>query len=786
MNFIDLKTAIGNFRKNKLLSVLNIAGLGTGLAVAILIFNYSFHEFQADNYHKNLKDTYVVQNNNKQHVAFELAALIEDQVPGIKHVSMVWSGMMDEFVLSNGEDKSIRTNVVFTDDNFINIFSFELVYGSLINALSEPQAIVLTESESKLMFGDENPIGKLLFLKAQKIYLGESPVLVKAVIKDLPDNSNIQFKAAVSFITARKMMPWIDQMCFWSCQNVQNYVLLEIGQDPQILATQMSEQLRPLIPDENSCEFSLLPYDEVFFSSIRDDFKHGNLKLIYTLGSIALLILLIATINYINLSLAGSSKRLTEVGLKKMVGVEPGQLVKQFLGESIVISFLALILGILLAWLITPSINSLAVIELPELPLISIPFWLVLIGAAIAIGIIAGLIPALALSKFRPISLLTGKSKSHYQGINLKRVLIVFQFIISIALIISTLTVTRQLSYVRNADMGFNTENVINVRISPEVKNENFKDKLYGIPGVEAVSFSRWHPGNIQENWGRPLVNNGIETEVWFACENADASYMDVMGLEIVQGRKFSDLQTDIGAAILNEAAVKEYGLENPMDAYFQKQGNINKIVGVVKNFNFQSLHNQITPLVIFCEDKQVFSVNVRLAAGDFNAIRKTLDQIEASWDEVSPNFPFDFTFIDEQVESLYKTEIVFGKIFRYGSVFAIFICCLGLFGLVLSSTEQRRKEIGIRRVNGASIGKILLMLNKDFIKWVLVAFLVASPASWFLMNKWLENFAYRIPLSWWIFVLAGVLALGIALLTVSWQSWKTATRNPVEALRYE
>jgi putative ABC transport system permease protein len=334
--------------------------------------------------------------------------------------------------------------------------------------------------------------------------------------------------------------------------------------------------------------------------------------------------------------------------------------------------------------------------------------------------------------------------------------------------------------------MGFNAENVINIELSPEVNFEIFRDKLNEIPGVEAVSFSRWYPGNIQENWGMPLVYNGEKKEVSFACENADANYIDMMGLEMVQGRKFSPLQTDVGSAILNEAAVREFGLENPMDAYFEKRGVTNKVIGVVKDFNFQSLHNNIKPLVIFCEDEQLFSVNVKLAAGDFNAARKTLDQVKKSWEEVSPSFPFDFKFIDEQVESLYKMEMVFQKIFRSGSIFAIFICCLGLFGLVLSSTEQRRKEIGIRRVNGASIGKIMLMLNKDFIKWVLVAFLVASPASWFLMNKWLENFAYRISLSWWIFVLAGLLALGIALLTVSWQSWKTATRNPVEALRYE
>jgi putative ABC transport system permease protein len=785
MNDLNLKTALGSFRKNKLLSLLNIAGLGTGLAVAILIFNYSYQEFQADKYHENLEDIYLVQNKNRSGVAYEMAQVIRDQIPGIKHVVMVESGMKNEYVLTDGQKNTRQTEVIFADDNFTSTFSFEVISGSLQNALSEPQAIILTESESSLLFGDEDPVGKVLSLKGKVFYLGESQVEVKAVIKDLPENSNLQFKSLVSFSTASKMRFWMAE-CNWGCQNVQNYVLLEKGQDPDQLAALMSEQLRPFIPEEYPSEFTLFPYKEVFFSSVRDRGKHGNLKLIYTLGSIALLILLIATINYINLSMAGSTTRLTEVGLKKMVGGESGQLVRQFLSESVLISFLSMILGLLVAWIITPSINSLSVIVLPTIPVSSPGFWLMLIAAAIAIGFLAGVIPALALSKYKPIALLTGKSKSHYQGINLKRGLIVFQFIISIALIICTITVTRQLSHVRNTDMGFDQENIINIRLSPEVKYDVFKEKLSEIPGIEAVAFSRWYPGNIKENWGRPLVYNGVETEVTFACENADASYVDLMGLEIVEGRKFSELQSDVGMAILNESAVKEFGLENPMDAFFQKRGEINKVIGVVKDFHFQSLHNQIKPLVIFCADEHLYGVNVKLAAGPFNSIQETLTRVQKSWEAVSPSFPFNFQFIDEQVESLYKTEMVFQKIFRYGSLFAIFICCLGLFGLVISSTENRRKEIGIRRVNGANIGEIMLMLNKEFIRWVLVAFIVASPVAWYFMKNWLENFAYKTTLSWWIFVLAGALALGIALITVSWQSWKTASRNPVEALRYE
>jgi putative ABC transport system permease protein len=785
MNFLNLRTALGNFRNNKLLSLLNIAGLGTGLAVAILIFNYTYQEFQADKYHENLEDIYVVKNKERAHVYYEMAPLIDGQFTGIRYVSMVESGMTSYFVLRFGDNESIKSEVIFADGNFTSIFEFEVVSGNLENVLSQPRSIILTESESKRLFADENPIGKILMLKSNTEYINECPVEVKAVIKDLAKNSNIQFNAVASFATARETMFWIDQ-CIWSCSNVLNYVLLEKGKDPRVLAKQMNEQLRPLVPEDTECEISLLPYEDVYFSSIRDDFKHGNLKLIYTLGAIALLILLIATINYINLSMAGSSKRLNEVGVKKIAGVEHWQLIRQFLGESILISLFAMFLGLLLAWILTPPINNLSVITLPAIPFTSIKLWLVLSIAAICIGFVAGLIPAIALSKYKPIALLTGKSKSHYKGINLKRGLIVFQFVTSIALIICTLTITRQLSYVKSLNMGFDTENVINIKLSPEIEYQTLKDKLERISGVKAVSYSRWYPGNIGENWGRPLVYNGTETEVWFACENADASYIDLMGLEIVQGRKFSDLKSDVGCAIINEAAVKKFGLENPMEAFFQKREETNKVIGVVKDFNFQSLHNEIKPLVIFCTDQQHFSVNVKLAAGDFNTITSTLDQINSTWDELSPGFPIESIFIDEHIESLYQTEMVFEKIFRYGSVFAIFISCLGLFGLVISSTEQRKKEIGIRRVNGARILEILLMLNKDFIKWVLLAFVIASPAAWFFMRKWLENFAYRTTLSWWIFALAGVLALGISLLTVSWQSWKTATRNPIEALRYE
>ncbi len=786
MNASIFKTSLRNIGRNKLLSFLNIAGLTAGLAVAILIFNYSYQEFQADNKQNKEGNVYVVINNKSAHVHYEMASLLRDQVAGIRYVTMVESHARNEFILKYRNNQSVRSDIIFADSNFTRIFNFRPVSGNIEEALAAPRSIILTESESKRLFNNEDPIGKILSLRGTYEFFGKSDVEVKAVIKDLPENSNLQFKAVVSHLTASAMMPWIKE-CVWSCSNVQNYVLLQKGVDPGNLASEMDRELRPLIPQEIKCDFSLLPYKEVYFSSIRDDFKHGNIKLIYTLGAIAFLIVLIAVINYINLSVAGSAKRHIEVAVRKIVGVRPIMLVAQFLGESVLISFIAMVLGVFAAYLLTPSINNLSAIHLPEIPIGSSGFWLILTGISICIGIFAGLLPAISFNKFRPISLITGRSNSNSAGINIKRGLIVFQFIISIILIICTITVTRQLSYLRNTSMGFNSENVVNIKLSPEVKTEVFKDKLQHIPGVASISFSRWFPGNIQENWSMDLISNGVEKVVEFATENADAFYIDMMGLQIVQGRNFSDsLKSDAGSAILNEAAVKAFGLENPLDASFQDHGKVKKIVGVVKDFNFESLHHRIRPLVIFCADKDFFSANVKMAAGNFSEVSGILSNIGESWNEVSPNYPFEFKFIDQTVENLYRSEVIFEKIFRAGSFFAIFISCLGLFGLVLSSTEQRRKEIGIRKVYGARINEVLLMLNRDFIKWIFIAFLIASPVAWYLMNQWLKNFAYKSALSWWIFALAGLMALSIGLLTVSWQSWKVARRNPVRALRHE
>lgn len=786
MNLSYFKASARSLTKNKFLSFLNILGLSAGLAVAILIFNYSLSEFRADKQYNNLENIYVVRNNNSAHVHYELASLLKQQVPGIRYVSMVESNFRTEFVLTTGDKRSFRSDIIIADSNFVRIFNFSPVSGYLEDALAAPGSIILTRSEANRLFGNDNAIGKILSLKGTYDFLGQSNVEVKAVINDLSDNSNFQFKAVVSHNTTARMMPWIKE-CIWSCSNVQNYVLLEKGVNINILASRMSQELRPLIPNKIDCNFSLLPYNDVYFSDIRDDFRHGSLKLIYLIGSIGLLILIIAVINYINLTISGLARRQTEVGIKKIFGISPGQLIFQILIESVIISFIAMSIGALIAYLVTPSVNKISAFNLPEVPVISAYFWLILAACSVVVGVAAGLLPALSFNRFRPVYLITGRPKDMNYGVNLKRGLILLQFIISIILIICTITVTRQLSYMKDANMGFNTENIINIQLSPEVNPEVFKEKLQHNPGIESVSFSRWYPGNIMETWEMPLVENGVERKVSFAAENADASYVNLMGLKIVQGRNFSDsLKSDIGSALINETAAKEFGLEKPLDAFFRSQEGLGKIIGILRDFNFQSLHKRISPLVIFCADKYLFSINIKLLPGNFNNIRSTLNSIHDSWNEVSPGYPFEYKFIDQEIEKLYKSELMFEKIFRSGSFFAIFISCLGLLGLVLDSIGQRKKEIGIRKVNGAKTLEVLILLNKEFIQLVIIAFVIAGPVAFYFMRKWLENFAYRTSLTWWIFVLAGILAMGIALFTVSWQTWKAATMNPSASLRYE
>ena len=378
MRSSNFTTAIRNLKRNKFLSFLNIAGLSTGLAVAILIFNYSYQESHADYQHKKLQNIYVVENNNNAGVQYEMAPLLRDQIPGIRYVSMVESSMKNEFILKYNNNIPVRSDLIFADSSFTDIFSFDLVAGDLDDALAVSNSIILTASESHRLFNQENPIGKILSLRCTYEFIGNCDVEVKAVIKDLPENSSLQFKAVVSHATTEKIMPWIKE-CIWSCSNVQNYVLLEKGQDSKALASQMTRQMRPLIPKEIDCNFSLLPYSDVYFSTIRDYFKHGNFKLVHTLVFIALLILIIAAINYINLSIAGSVKRQTEVGVKKILGAKPVDLIIQFLGESVFISLISMLLAVLIAYIVTPSVNRFAGMHLPELPVSSIYFWLIAI-----------------------------------------------------------------------------------------------------------------------------------------------------------------------------------------------------------------------------------------------------------------------------------------------------------------------------------------------------------------------------------------------------------------------
>ena len=785
MKLLILLTSLKNLLKNKSVLILNIGGLSMGLAISLLIFNYSYSEFQADTDQNKEDNTYIVIRNGSTYVPFELARVMREQIPGIKYVAMVETHPKDKFALRYGSNKAIKTDVIFADSIFPRIFNYGTIAGNYRDALSTPGSIILTESEAFRLFNREDPVGRILSLNGMNEFLGSCDVEVKAVIKDPPGNANMQFRSIVSTSTAIGVLSWM-QDCIWTCCNVQDYIVLEKGTDPDIIARRMNRDLRPLIPEEVKCNFTLLSFSKVYFSDIWDNFKHGNRNLTATLNAIAFLILFIAIINYINLTIAGLARRNTEVGVMKVFGMLPRQVVGQLLTESVLVTFASMIGGLFLACLLRAPLNNISIVSLPALPLSSVHLWLFIVAGSILTGILAGILPALRFNRFRPVSLINGRSENADSGTKLRRFLVIVQFVISILLIIVTITVTSQLDFLNRADKGFDSSNIINVRLSPEVKKPVFRSKISMIPGVKAVSFSRGYPGNMNQNWGAKLIYQGNEGNVEFAAEVTDPEYIDMMGLKIILGRNFSDsLQSDMGNVIINEAAVKAFGLKNPLEAVLKDMKRVSRVMGVVKDFNFESLHSKIRPLVIYYEEDIPYGVNIRIAEGSFADVSATIKRIKDVWEEVSPDFPFDYRFIDDEVENHYRSEMIFSKIFRFGSLFAIIISCTGLFGLVLGTTEQKRREIGIRKVNGATAAEIMLMLNMDFIKWILLSFIIGSPAAFYFLHRWLSNFAYRIHIGAGIFVMAGLITLGTALLTVSFQTLVAARKNPVDSLRH-
>jgi len=786
-----IKISLRNIFRNKVNTTLNIASLALGITISLLIASYSLNELSVDKFHSKAERIYKLSYGNSSLTPGPLNGFLKNQFPEIEQTTHIETRQLNTFspvVQFNNNSFEIE-RYYSADPGFFEIFDFEVVQGNIQTAIQSPFSLILTESESNRIFNLTNPIGKSVIWKGMKDFT----FTVRAIVKDIPSSSSIQFNGLVSDASVNEMggSRYSEN---WGHTVYESYLLLKPNVDEKVLTEKLRSNLisyysnnlsnKASANDAELNPLSLHRLKNVYFdkSLTNDTTNRGNLMLVNILLVIGGIVMMLSIINYVNLTTAQASGRTKEIGVQKQIGSSRKNLIFQYLSETTIVSFFAVVVGTILSLVFIEQYGDFMNVTngLAFQP----RMFLFLIPCILIIGFAAGIYPALLLSSKNALEIIKMKTGNKNGEGNLRRSLTIFQFSVTIILIAATFLIFKQVSYIKDKDLGIPDEQVVYAKLPFQIlagKKEILRERLQTIPEIEEIAFSSNMFGGIEG-----LNSQEIDGKILnFATTWVDAEFIDLYNLQLIDGRFFSkDLKTDINAtALINEAAVREFAVENPFELNIRIPGGNAKVVGIVKDFNFKSLHNRIEPLTIIYLPSQGQYVNLKITG---NNLPETLGKISAAWDELAPGFPFAYHFLDQSFEKLYKKDVQMAKAVSLFSLIAIVIAILGILGLSIFLTENRTKEIGIRKVNGAKISEILQLLNKDFIKWVAIAFIIATPIAYYAMNKWLENFAYKTTLSWWIFALAGLLALGIALLIVSWQSWRAATRNPVESLRYE
>ena len=790
------KIAVRNLMRHKGFSFINIAGLAIGMAACILVALFILDEISYDRYNKDANRIYRVVKDFVNDDGSKLpdattppaiGAAVQREIPEVEHMARLYPGWGNKFYVRNGEKKFIEENIYRADSSVFDVFSFSFLKGDPKTAMRAPNAIILTETAAKKYFGNEDPIGKTLDIDFWP------PSVVTAVIKDVPENSHFKFDLLAPLrFTDRAGKP-IDINTIWGWYNYYTYVKLKPGADEKVLDKKIRDVFKKNQPENENYFYSQLLTSIHLQSNLKWELRPNSDRIyVYVFGVVALFILLIACINYINLTTARSTLRAKEIGVRKVSGAVRAALIRQFLAESIVIAVLSALLALAIAELLLPGIN---LITQKNLALFGVPNpWIIggVILFAILIGLGAGLYPAFYLSSFEPVKVLKGTSLGITSKFNLRKVLVVAQFTISIALIIGTLVVAQQISFIQNAKLGLNKDHVIMVNdfgYLSRSERHSLKNSLQQIPGVKKVAATDGVVGG--QNWTNSIRWKESKNGQLVNFLTVDADYLDALNIELKEGRGFSPaFPSDTSdAIILNETAVKHLGIPEPavgQQIVWDESADTviyAKVIGVVKDFHFTSMKNEIKPFAFVTDNNRQWYLSVKLAGSD---MQQSIQQIKSTWEQQVKSRPFQYFFLDETYAKLYKAEQNFKSIFFYVTVIAIFIACLGLFGLSAFTIAQRTKEIGIRKVLGASVTGIVGMLSADFIKLVAIAALIALPLAWWAMHQWLLDFVYRVNIGWWVFVAAIAVAILIALVTISFQAIKAAVTNPVKSLRTE
>jgi putative ABC transport system permease protein len=809
------KIAIRQLSKQKMYAVIKIGGFALSIAACLLIALYIRYELSYDRFYPDADrihrlvgertDNGVTQPKGLAWPA-PFAKALRDEFPEVEMTARIMPSRLftgagaNQLRRADKVENTYEEGFTFADPELLELFNIPLVYGDRAHALDGPNTIVISKRKADKYFPHENPVGKVLILNDDL----SKPYRIGGVMKDFPANTHLQYDFLLSL---KGIELWPGEQSTWMASNYETYARLRPGTDiekfnKKVLDVILNKYYIPVLKQAGasivkeigkSIKLRILaqPLTDVHLRSYDtdEDRPHGDIRFIWLFGSIAVFILIIACINFVNLSTARSANRAREVGLKKAIGSYRSDLIKQFLTESLLYSFLSFAIGIVIAWLLLPYFNALS-----GKPL-SIPWtawWLapLFTTAAFVIGIVAGIYPAFYLSSFQPIAVLKGQLSKGAKNSNLRSTLVVFQFTTSIILIIGTFIINRQMQFILHKELGFEKDQVLMIEGANTLGKQvsTFKQELLHLQQVQQVSVSDFLPVDGTKRNGNGFSREGKESEeaeVPGQFWTVDHDYIQTMGMRMVAGRNFSkDMPTDSQATIINQAmAAKLFpGEKDVIGKRISNNNSVYEVIGVVQDFNFETMRNSIKPVSMALGNSPTI-VSVKLKTAD---MQKTIAAITGVWKSIVPHQPFRYTFLDQRFTAMYDDVRRTGTIFTSFAVLAIIVACLGLFALSAYMAEQRSKEISIRKVLGASVAQVTALISKDFVKLVVISVLLASPIAWWGMNKWLQDFAYQTTISWWIFAAAGVLVVIIALITISFQSIRAAVANPVDSLRGE
>jgi len=782
-----LTSAIRNLTRKKTYSVLNIMGLAVGIAAFLMISLYVSFELSYDRFHENADRIFTVVSGDQAVTPVPLAPALMQEFPEVE-VATRFKGL-GQYLIRYKEKTFFGDRWVWADERFFDVFTFPLVSGDRQTALRDPHSVVLTEAMAQKYFGGEDPMGKVIQWGGSD---GESDFIVTAVMKNIPDNSHIKGDFFASFDTQTTFPSYDPENFGWGDYWCHTFFLLREGSDHRILQDKYPKFLESRTGQKRDWNYfnkrltdlHLRSVDLIFHASPVSDFRY-----IAIFSGVALIILLIAGVNYVNLATALASRRFQEVGIRKVVGAQRFQLIRQFLGESLLLTLLALAMAVVLAYFLMPVFNNIIQSDQSIGLFHDVRLLAVLLSAGLILGLLSGAYPAAFMAGFAPSGILRGSPAAKFRKVRLRNLLVILQFAISIFLIISTLVASGQLHFVKNKKLGFTKDQILIITLMDKNIRENqyaFKQEILKSPGVSRVSFSTtipmkidWHNSFYFRNEEDP-ENNHINSHY----ARVDYDYVDLFEMEIVKGRNFrKEIDEGHAAFIINEFIARKLGWDDPVGKAFHNQGRTGTIVGVVKDFHNENMHIPIGEVTLVLAPDQGWLMSVKIESEN---IPRTLAAIEKVWNEFSGGYPFSYEFMDDRYDQMYKSEIRLGKAFNYFAVLAVFLCCLGLFGLASFRVEQGTKEIAIRKVMGASVPELVRMLSWQFLKWVFIANLLAWPVAYYFMNGWLRSFVYRIGIGWIFFLTAGVTAAAIAFLTVLARTVKAALANPADSLRHE